>query len=88
MLKQASFGAAANSDLRRTGNARYRTTTAGKYQITKEGWSLITSENLRPASKAVSYSEATQELQGIQQKDPARAAGLKIARLSEIQKVS
>lgn len=85
LLKQASFGAAANSDIRRTGNARYRITTAGKYQIAKEGWSLITSENLQPASKAASYSEATQELQEIQQKDPARAAGLKIARLSEIQ---
>jgi hypothetical protein len=85
LLKQASFGAAANSDLRRTGTARYRTTTAGKYQITKEGWSLITTENLQPAIKSVSYSEATQELQEIQRKDPARAAGLTIARLSEIQ---
>ncbi len=84
--KQASFGAAANSAVRRTGNARYRTTTIGKYQISKEGWTIVATEDLQPASKAASYSEATQTLQELRQKDPARAAGLRIARLSEIQK--
>lgn len=85
LFKQARFGAAGNSEISRSGNARYRTTTAGKYQITKEGWSIIT-DDLRPASKPVTYSEATQSLEKMKEKDPAKAVGLKIVRLSEIQK--
>jgi hypothetical protein len=86
LTKQARFGAAGNSDLRRTGAARYRTTTIGKYQITKEGWSLIKTDDLQPASKPASYSEAAQSLEKLKEKDPAKAAGLQIVRMSEIQK--
>lgn len=84
--RQARFGAAANSEIRRTGNAKYRTTTIGKHQITREGWTIIATDDLQPASAAASYSEAEQSLQKIQQDDPAKAAGLKIVRLSEVQK--
>jgi hypothetical protein len=80
IAKQAGFGAAANSDLRRTGVARYRTTTAGKYQVSKEGWTSITETDLQPASKAASYSEAEQSLDKLKLENPAKAAVLKIAR--------
>jgi hypothetical protein len=83
--KQARFGAAGSSEIRRTGNARYRTTTIGKYQIKKEDWTIVT-EELQPAGKSAPYSEITQSLQQIKEKDPRRASGLKIVRLSEIQK--
>ena len=86
LAKQARFGAAGNSELRRTGAARYRTTTIGKYQVSKEGWSLINADNLQPASKPATYSEAAQSLEKLKAKEPAKAAGLKIVRLSEIQK--
>ena len=84
--KQAGFGAAANSELRRTGVARYRTTTAGKYQVTKEGWTIIAAADLQPASNPASYSEAEQSLDKLKLENPAKAAALKIVRLSEVQK--
>ena len=72
--KQAGFGAAANSELRRTGVARYRTTTVGKYQVTKEGWTIIQAADLQPASQAASYSEAEQSLDKLKLQNPAKAA--------------
>jgi hypothetical protein len=81
--KQASFGAAANSELRSTGAARYRTTTVGKYQVTKDGWTII-KDDLKPATIPTTYSEATESLQKIRQQDPTRAATLKLVRFSEI----
>ncbi|HJS23322.1 MAG TPA: DUF6603 domain-containing protein, partial [Pyrinomonadaceae bacterium] len=86
--KQARFGAAANSDVRRTGNARYRTMTIGKYQVSKEGWSIIKTQDLEPASEPAPYSEAAQSLQQMKEADPVNASGLKLVRLSEIQKIS
>ena len=47
LRKQARFGAAGNSEIRRTGNAKYRTTTVGRYQIAKEGWSIAGTEDLK-----------------------------------------
>ena len=43
--KQARFGAAGISELRRTGNAKYRTTMA-KHRIAKEGWSIVATADL------------------------------------------
>ena len=88
--RQSRFGAAANSDLRRTGRAKYRT-AVGKYRIAKEGWSILKTDDMtvQPApgmegGKPASYSEAEQALQKLRQENPAKAAGLKILRLSEV----
>ena len=87
---QARFGAAAKSDLRRTGKARYRT-VVGKNKVVKEGWSVVATDNLKVApvpgieeEKPTNYSEAVQALHKLKQEDPAKAAGLKILRLSEL----
>jgi hypothetical protein len=87
---QARFGAAGASDLRHTGRAKYRT-TAGKYQIAREGWSIVATADLAvqplPGAEArtpVSYSEAAQALQTLEQTQQARGS-LQILRLSEVQ---
>lgn len=92
LLQQAGFGAAGSSDLRRSGSAKYRT-TVGKYEVKKEGWSIVATDDLtvRPApgaveGRAMSYSEAEQALERLQQEDPASAGRLKIMRFqSEVQ---
>ena len=91
MGKQSQFGAAANSDVRRTGKAKYRTSRVG-HKIAKEGWSIISMEDLSPqtlpgieARKPTTYSEAAQALGKMKRDNPAKAAGLKILRLSEIE---
>jgi hypothetical protein len=90
LMMQARFGAAGASQVRRTGEAKYRT-TAGKYRLEKEGWSVVATDDLTvqtlpglPPNTAVSYSEAEQALRTIVQGDPKRAAGFKILRLSEV----
>ena len=87
---QARFGAAGASDLRRTGRAKYRT-TAGKYQVASEGWSIVATADLAvepvPGAEAgvpVSYAEAAQARQALEQAQPARGS-LQILRLSEVQ---
>ena len=42
---QARFGAAGGSALRRTGKARYRS-TADKYQIARDGWTVASTDDL------------------------------------------
>jgi hypothetical protein len=91
--KQARFGAAGTSDLRRTGKAKYRT-TMGKYRMAKEGWSIVATDDLTvqpvpgiEAGRPASYSEAAQALRKLQQENPAKAAGLKILRPSEVQAI-
>ena len=91
--KQARFGAAGSSELRRTGRAKYRTTLVDKYQIVKEGWSIVGTNDLtvQPVpglerGTPASYSEAIEALRRIQRTDPAKARGLKILRFqSEVQ---
>jgi hypothetical protein len=87
---QARFGAAGVSELRRSGRARYRT-VVGKHRLIKEGWSIVSTDDLTVASLAdmeegtpTNYTTAAQALGKLKQHDPARAAGLKILRLSEI----
>ena len=89
--KQARFGAAGNSEIRRAGNGRYRTTRRGKYQIAKEGWSMVGTEDLRvrgvegnEEGKPTNYSEAVQALSKLKQENPAQARAVKILRLSEV----
>ena len=75
------------AELRRSGKARYRGAKIGKYQVTKEGWSLVTGE-LTEARKGASYSEAVESLRNLQEEDPQRAAGLKILRFSEVKSIA
>jgi hypothetical protein len=84
--RQARFGAASASDLRRSGKAKYRTIVA-KHKIAKEGWSIVATDDLtvQPApgageGKPMSYSEAEQALTQLKRENPAKAAGLKILR--------
>ena len=85
LLQQARFGAAGSSELRRTGKAKYRATTINKYQVTKEGWSVVAADDLtkQPVRTPESYTEAVESLRKLQQQD-AKAASLTIVRLSEI----
>jgi hypothetical protein len=62
----------------------------GKHRIAKEGWSIVATDDLKvqpvpgiEADKPATYSEAAQALQKLKQENPAKAAGLKILRLSE-----
>lgn len=90
LRQQAKFGAAGSSELRRTGSAKYRATTIGKYQVTKEGWSIVTGDDLtkQPVRKPASYSEAEEWLRQLQQQDATKAAELTILRLSEVSQKS
>jgi hypothetical protein len=91
LARQVRFGAAANSDLRRSGAAKYRSATEGKHRVAREGWSIVAEADLavqpvpgldgRPAA----YSEAEQALDRLREAEPARARDLKILRLSEVQ---
>jgi len=90
---QARFGAAGASDLRRTGKARYRT-TVGKYQVAKDSWNIVATADLAvqpvpgvEAGASVSYSEAAQALQTLEQFHPATGS-LHILRLSELKNLS
>ena len=85
LLKQARFGAAGGSDLRRTGTAKYRVTTAGKYQVNKEGWSIV-ADDLTAVRQPSNYSAAEQALAEIKRTTPERAAQLQVLRLSEVAK--
>jgi hypothetical protein len=88
--KQARFGAAGRSELRRTGTAKYRTTIA-KHRIAKEGWTIVEPADLTvqpvtggEARGPLSYSEAVQELRKLTQDHRVQAARLKILRPSEL----
>ena len=88
--QQSQFGAAANSEVRRSGKAKYRTGRVA-HAIAKEGWSVISMEDLSAqslpgveAGQPTTYSEAAQALGKLKQVNPAKAAGLKILRLSEV----
>ncbi|HEX6731664.1 MAG TPA: DUF6603 domain-containing protein [Pyrinomonadaceae bacterium] len=91
--RQARFGAAGSSELRRTGKARYRTTIA-KHKIAKEGWAIVDGDDLTPQpltgveeGRPASYSEAAEELRRLKQETPAHAARFKLLRPSELEKV-
>ena len=80
--RQARFGAAGASALRRTGNARYRTARVG-HKVVKEGWSLVDTATLavltvpgREAGQPLAYAEAAEALRHIQQENPAQARRL------------
>lgn len=86
LVQQARFGAAANSVLRRSGSAQYRS-VVDKHRFVKEGWSLVAEESLAVQeasgadSRPLSYAEAEQALGQLRQAGAAMAAGLTIMRL-------
>jgi hypothetical protein len=91
LRKQARFGAAGTSDLRRTGRAKYRTTSVA-HTFAKEGWSIVVTDDLTvqsvpgiEAGKSTSYSEAKQALRKMKQEDPTKVSRLTILRLSEVE---
>jgi len=86
LLQQAQFGAAGRSDLRRRGKAKYRVPTVGKYQVTKEGWSIVATDDLSPVRPPSPYAEAAQAFRQIKQQTPEQARRLQILRLSEVRK--
>lgn len=85
LAQQARFGAAANSDLRRSGSAKYRS-VVDKHRLVKEGWSLVAEDDLAVQAAAgtdgrpLSYAEAAQALGRQRGADAAKAAGLTILR--------
>jgi hypothetical protein len=88
--RQARFGAAGASGLRRSGRGKYRV-AVGKYRVVKEGWSVADTVNLSvqpipglEAGKPATYSEAAQALDAFRRESPAKAAGLKILRPFEL----
>ena len=88
--KQSRFGAAANSQARRAGNAKYRLNIV-KNRMAKEGWSVVATDDLsvqgapgEGEAKVMSYTEAEEAMRFLKQQEPARAAALKILRLSEV----
>jgi len=92
--QQARFGAAGKSALRRTGAARYRT-TVGKYEVAKEGWTIVATADLKlqalpgvEAGKAASYEQAVQALRQLRAEQPLQAGSLKILRPSELASTS
>jgi hypothetical protein len=87
--KQLSFGAAARSEVRRTGAAKFSPQSATKV-LAKTGWVIVSGADQKrqsapgiEAGKLVSYAEAFQSLQQLKLENPARAKGLKIIRASE-----
>lgn len=92
LSRQSRFGAAANSELRRTGKARYRTGTV-KHQMAREGWTIVDRAQLSEqsvtgvADRAPTYSEAVAELSKLRQETPTQASRFKVLRPSELQQV-
>jgi len=92
LSRQSRFGAAANSELRRTGKARYRTGTV-KHQMAREGWTIVDRAQLSEqsvtgvADRAPTYSEAVAELSKLRQETPTQASRFKVLRPSELQPV-
>ena len=80
---QARFGAAGSSALRRTGKARYRSTT-DKYQVARDGWAVASTDDLTVQTTPTSYSEAVEALTTLRQQQPGKAGALTIVRRSEL----
>ena len=85
--RQIALGAAARSDVRRAGSARYQPPGAKNSQVTK-AWTVVsTADQSRQAipgvdpAKAGSYAESFQALEKVKKEDPARAKALMLLRV-------
>ncbi len=88
LINQIFFGAAARSDVRLTGTARFSTATI-KNSLVKKGWTVASSQDgshqATPgleAGEVVSYSESFQALQRAKHENPAKAKTLMLVRVS------
>jgi hypothetical protein len=88
LIRQIFFGAAARSEVRLTGSARY-TPPASKNSLTNKGWSVASMQDGSPqpapglnAGQVVSYSESFQALEKMKQENPAQAKMLMLVRVN------
>jgi hypothetical protein len=85
--RQIALGAAARSDVRRTGAARYQPTTEKNSQVPKSWTVVSTADQSRQAipgvdpTKTGSYAESFQALDQLKKVDPARAKTLMLLRV-------
>jgi hypothetical protein len=84
--RQVALGAAARSDVRRTGAARYRPAFVKNVQL-ERGWAVVSRTDLSTQAIAglarptpASYAEAFQALEQVKRDDPVRARGLMLLR--------
>lgn len=87
MGRQLALGAAARSELRHTGVARYRP-AGGKNSLVGRGWTVASALDGAPqpapeleAGAVVSYAEAFLALQKLREQQPARAGALMLLRV-------
>jgi hypothetical protein len=88
--RQLSFGAAARSEVRQTGAAKYGPAT-GKNTVVKDGWTIVsTADQSKQAAPGVevgakvTYAEAFQAVQAMKQENPSQGKPLMILRASEV----
>jgi hypothetical protein len=87
LINQIFFGAAARSDVRLTGTAKYSPATR-KNALVNKGWAVTSTQDGSPqpaaglgAGEIVSYSESFQALEKIKQENPAKAKMLMLVRM-------
>jgi len=87
LINQIFFGAAARSDVRLTGTAKYSTATS-KNSLVAKGWTTVStqdgSQQIVPGADAEpigSYSQSFQALQKVKQENPAKAKMLMLLRV-------
>ena len=87
MRQQIFFGAAARSDVRLTGTAKYKTAIS-KNSLVNKGWAVASTQDgsmqTAPgveAGQVGSYSESFQALQKLKQENPAQAKTLMLVRV-------
>jgi hypothetical protein len=90
LINQIFFGAAARSDVRLTGTARYSPAMT-KNSLVNKGWAVASTQDgsLQPAAdletgQVVSYSESFQALAKMKQENPAKAKMLMLVRVPVI----
>jgi Family of unknown function (DUF6603) len=87
LINQIFFGAAARSDVRLTGTARY-SPALSKNSLANKGWTVASTQDGSPqaapgldAGQVVSYSESFQALEKMKQENPAKAKMLMLIRV-------
>ena len=85
-MRHLSLGAAGRSNLRRTGNTKYRS-KVNKYALGTTGWTILSTEDGSKqgtpdftAGAVTSYTEAFKALQKLKVTNPAKARKLMLAR--------
>src|SRR5262249_12244892 len=86
--RHITLGAAARSDVRHTGNAKYRV-SGNRNALVRKGWTIVSTADgsAQPApgleaGKVVSYAETFQALQRLKQVNPLTATTLMLVRVA------